>query len=474
MFCNTQPARVLFCLLCIPAILLASGCDNTLSPYESSTTETGSPDFKADITINTLNGTNGRLTNVLVQLFDVFDGDEHPITLVEGDTISATTEFSGKTYDFRYNIEGWFYHVMSDTDATVSVTYDPDRQALAFNPAWTDTGNDVIAVLGSLYHPVNLNTANASLDVDIPQAYIDDGHLQLQLFLRDSENVDALVINPVVNGTVINGPDIAMSDLNGNSWNTISVSNINTSMLQADTGFDPENVFYFGLRFVSNGQNTNTEDIIEIDNAGVTLTTPIEQPFPMIAGLNSTGEPTYGMQFNGGLAGLPLTISVNRQTPPTAPWFPSNDSPEPDFSDFLFNAPDTSLTVPDIEITSPASNAQFTRGVDDVTIQWVPTGADSVKIAYSSICDISISQIQSGEIELDGDTGTVTYPVDDFLQEQKLNGIPLYEGVECSISITLIVTNTSENIDPAFSQGEIGMSHQSYPIKIISVPPPQP
>jgi hypothetical protein len=466
--CKTQHTEIRLHYLLILVVTIMAGCDNELSPTPSSTTNAESPAIKATMAVNTVEEADStsptgsrRVTQIQTRFFDLSGGDENPFALVQGDIMTATTIFTGTTFDFGANTFYWSAQILGGT-VTTTLTRDAATESLQLNPVWADAADDVIAVFDNLFRSADFNTGAISLDIYVPQAYVTDGNMLIHIFMRDSENIDALF------------DSVAVSTLTGDDWNTISVSNIDAALLQAEAGFDLSDVRYFGVQFVSNGKAVATSGNIQIDNVAVTVP-PIEQESTFALFFDSENKPVHITQFTGGIPGQPVTVSANRSTVPETPWFPDDDSSEPNFSDLLFNAQASSVDLPVIEITSPSSSVpsdestHYEVDADSVTIEWAPSGsADEIDIEYLNDCGFGIV---GGSKEITGDPGSATYTINEFLQEQETSdGTKIYETFVCLIRIKLL-RKTIGTIDPVFAAGsEITALHESFIVNLLTIP----
>jgi hypothetical protein len=170
------------------------------------------------------------------------------------------------------------------------------------------------------------------------------------------------------------------------------------------------------------------------------------------------------------VVGQDLILSLSKITPPVNVdwWVPTGDSPEPDFSDFFIDAPNTQLRLPPaFTIDSPAYDPnppdppdpddgidddgmeEFALG-SDVTLTWSPANSEAdMRLVYTSSCGNSLSGVNI--LDIDGDPGSYTAKVDDYLTGQSGGAIQNVEG--CVIRLTLERRTEDNNLtpDPALS-----------------------
>ncbi len=470
------------CLLLISILMFA--CDNDLDPTPSSTRGPESPRIQAEITLETfeeLSTSTSRIeqvTEVTVKLYDVSDGNMNPFSLVTGDSIVATAVNTGASFDFSSDTKPWDGLTISETDATASVSHDSLNDRLLVNTVWDDATDDVVAVVGDLFRPLDLSNGSITLDVYVPLSYVDDGNLQIQMIVIDSSN-NVAALN--IDGTSPLSNTINVSSLNGDEWNTISSTNIDDSLLIGKgDNFTLTNVRLIGLQIISNEKPTSVNGTIELDNVVISVQ-PTERSTELQSSFDNTGEPIHTAKFfNGGVSGQPITVDIERTTPPEdiITWFPTDDTTAPDFDVLYFNAPNSTVTVPYVDVTSPDSSVStdldtyYTVETDSVTIEWSPSGSsDELLVAYQSNCLAGRVFTQSGTIEITGDPGFVTFLIDEFLQEQIFEDRKFFEEMPCEILVR-VEKNAAGVIDPTFSGNSfINALHESKSIVLYSSPP---
>lgn len=168
-------------------------------------------------------------------------------------------------------------------------------------------------------------------------------------------------------------------------------------------------------------------------------------------------ERVYTGTFPLEVVGQDLIVSLSKTTPPVDVdwWVPTGDSPEPDFSDFFIDAPNTQLRLPPpFTIDSPTYNPsptppddgleEFTLG-SDVSLVWTPnnSGAD-MQLVYTSSCGSSLSGVNVADI--DGDPGIYTTKVDNYLTGQSTTAVQNEDG--CVVRLTLVRSTDDNNMTP--------------------------
>ena len=188
----------------------------------------------------------------------------------------------------------------------------------------------------------------------------------------------------------------------------------------------------------------------------------------------SEAEPVYIGKFSTDMSGQTLLLSIRKVNPPPGiEWFPTDDSPSPNF--YYIDAQNTTIVLPqsfavsnpiysvnDPADTSDDSIQEFQIGVDSVDIIWAPSGfADAFHIFDFAQCQGGTA---GGELTLTGDPGSVTYTADDFLFQ------PAPAGESCRIGISMVREVTSGAIDPALSANTSVLAQYLRVIAIQYVP----
>lgn len=126
--------------------------------------------------------------------------------------------------------------------------------AVAVNVPWKDA-SDKVAYLVPLDAPVNLTGTDVSFDVMFDEAYINDGKMGFQMYLRDVNNEYA---NIAWNGVWQQTPG---------AWNTIKASiNNKGSFGWSSDAFDITQVTQVGIELVANGKAPEVTGEIKFDN----------------------------------------------------------------------------------------------------------------------------------------------------------------------------------------------------------------
>lgn len=198
-------------------------------------------------------------------------------------------------------------------------------------------------------------------------------------------------------------------------------------------------------------------------------------------------ERVYAGEFPAEVAGQNLTVSLMKTTPPTDVdwWVPTGDSPQPDFNDFFINAPNTQVQLPPpftidaptyIPDPDPPTDGsppddfreEFPLGTD-VTITWSPSNSGaSMRLIYGTTCGSTQSPL--GAVNIEGDPGTFTAEVDDFLTGQSDAAKQDEDG--CIIRLTLERQTDDGNLtpDPALSADSNLVARYRRFIEIKSIP----
>lgn len=159
--------------------------------------------------------------------------------------------------------------------------------------------------------------------------------------------------------------------------------------------------------------------------------------------------------FEPALTSETMRASLQRSSSPPATWFPSKDSPEPDFSDYHVDAESTIELPPEIYIESPPTEdaerenhlAVNYSNDAEVTVTWTPynvwtpdnvnkpdrnaddgddDGIDSAHtLEFETNCnyppapgDVDVPEEPvSGWFEIENDPGTFTVNLDDFFED---------------------------------------------------------
>jgi hypothetical protein len=199
------------------------------------------------------------------------------------------------------------------------------------------------------------------------------------------------------------------------------------------------------------------------------------------------------------ITGQQLTVSLMKGALPVDVdwWVPTDDSPQPDFSEFFFNATDMQVQLAEpLTISSPVyvppdgTNAavipEFELG-DDVTLEWAPTNSETaLRLVYQSECvnllDPSDTfKTPAGVITIvddpddpdaPDDPGELTREVDVFLTGQPIPAT--VDPAGCIITLTLQRETEAENVTlaPALSDENIVVTRYNHSIQIKSVPAP--
>lgn len=126
--------------------------------------------------------------------------------------------------------------------------------AVAVNVPWKDA-SDKVAYLVPLDAPVNLTGTDVSFDVMFDEAYITDGNMGFQMYLRDVNNEYA---NIAWNGVGQQTP---------NAWNTLKATiNNKASFGWSSDTFDITQVTQVGIELVANGKAPEVIGEIKFDN----------------------------------------------------------------------------------------------------------------------------------------------------------------------------------------------------------------
>jgi hypothetical protein len=126
--------------------------------------------------------------------------------------------------------------------------------AITVDIPWKDAA-DKVAYLVPLDAPVDLTGTDVSFDVMFDEAYINDGKLGFQMYLRDENNEYA------------NISWNAVGQQTPNAWNTIKASiNNKSSFGWASDNFNMKRVTQVGVELVSNGKAPEVAGAIKFDN----------------------------------------------------------------------------------------------------------------------------------------------------------------------------------------------------------------
>jgi hypothetical protein len=126
--------------------------------------------------------------------------------------------------------------------------------AFAVNVPWKEAA-DKVAFNVPLDEPTDITNTDISFDVYFDKAYVDDGNMGFQMYLRDENGEYA---NIGWNGVGQQTPD---------AWNTIKASVKNKSSFGwASDGFNMTRVTKVGLELVSNGKAPTVTGTIKFDN----------------------------------------------------------------------------------------------------------------------------------------------------------------------------------------------------------------
>jgi hypothetical protein len=126
--------------------------------------------------------------------------------------------------------------------------------AFAVNIPWKDAA-DKVAYIVPLDEPTDFTGTDVSFDVYFDKAYVDDGNMGFQMYLRDENGEYA---NLGWNGVGQQTPD---------AWNNIKVAVKNKgSFGWANDGFNIKRVTKVGLELISNGKPASVQGVIKFDN----------------------------------------------------------------------------------------------------------------------------------------------------------------------------------------------------------------
>lgn len=183
------------------------------------------------------------------------------------------------TFDEASDVDAWGEDYMEGSFAyTVSHSVDGGEPggAMLFEFAWADAGSDKLLWARSLSEPIDLTNRNLSVDLNLSQAYVDDGNFLIKVFVKDSAF------------RYRNFGDISASGLVA-GYNELAVSDItsDTQGFVAD-GFDLTQVTAIGIEFVANGKPNNINDDVLVDNYRI---------FEIVEG-SGGGELTAAVQFD--------------------------------------------------------------------------------------------------------------------------------------------------------------------------------
>ncbi len=126
--------------------------------------------------------------------------------------------------------------------------------AAVINVPWK-ASNDKVAIIIPLEEAIDITGTDISFNVLFDKAYVDEGNMGFQMYIRDSNNEYA---NIGWNGVWQQTPD---------AWNTIKASIKNRgSFGWASDSFDMTRVVSVGLELVANGKSPDVGGIIKFDN----------------------------------------------------------------------------------------------------------------------------------------------------------------------------------------------------------------
>lgn len=192
-------------------------------------------------------------------------------------------------------------------------------------------------------------------------------------------------------------------------------------------------------------------------------------------------ERVYESTFPMEVIGQDLTISLFKSTPPVDVdwWVPTDDSPEPDFSDFFIDAPNTQVRLPQpFTIDAPAYDPDPTAPDDgleefalgsNVSLVWTPNNSgEDMRLVYTSRCGNSFSPL--GVVDIEGDPGLYEAPVDDFLDGHSNAAIQDPGGCIIRLTLERETDNSSLTPDPALSPDSNLVARHRRFIEIKSVP----
>lgn len=166
-----------------------------------------------------------------------------------------------------------------------------------------------------------------------------------------------------------------------------------------------------------------------------------------------------------------LVIAVDRMRAPDEPWFPTNDTPDPLFDDYLFVAPDSEIIVPkDDQFNAPVQHSEidpddpnppqstsvigdettYYNLTDNIIFEWDPSPVDmgdNLILRHAVQCinsDVYFYDVSTEDI------GSLTVPMADIMALQMENNPDaVYEDI-CLISVRMLRSNTGM-LDPFFS-----------------------
>ena len=185
-------------------------------------------------------------------------------------------------------------------------------------------------------------------------------------------------------------------------------------------------------------------------------------------------EPVYTGQFSTDMSGQTVFVSLRKvSAPPGIEWFPTDDSPAPNF--YYIDAQNTSVDLPaSFTVTSPVyaindpvnqsddTITEFQIGIDSVDINWTPSGfADDFRMFDSAQCQGGSA---GGELTITDDPGTVTFTADDFLFQTAPT------GENCLIGISMLRETTTGTIDPVLSSKTSVLAQYQRTIFIRYIP----
>ena len=142
-------------------------------------------------------------------------------------------------------------------DHTDLITKGVGDKALVFNLPWVTT-EDKSAYSFNLETPMDMQGVTLSADIYTPVRYVEEGHLGVQMYLRDGSDRYASF-------GVLQAND---SDLKGNAWThiTYAIDSMSDLAGYADEGFDIADVSKIGLEIMANGKAVNYVGDIKLDN----------------------------------------------------------------------------------------------------------------------------------------------------------------------------------------------------------------
>ncbi|WP_245792248.1 DUF1800 domain-containing protein [Teredinibacter waterburyi] len=175
-------------------------------------------------------------------------------------------------FESAATVDQWQYQRWGGT-VDVDISHD-NSGAIALSPQWNNADDDKFVIFTNLGGLFDLENASISLDIYIPQAYVDDGTLAFQPFVRDSESYYATI-------------QWEQSQYQtGDGWTTFSYTNIDTipdnnnPLGWIEEGFRISEVAQIGVEIMSRGKPTSVGGTILIDNIVITPQTPAVTPTP--------------------------------------------------------------------------------------------------------------------------------------------------------------------------------------------------